>query len=398
MGVTNEEGIVRMRVRRLATITTLITVFLLTLGAPGMAQDVGGDTAQLFQYHRGQDVFFMLMLVAFLMLFIKRFEWAVCLATLLVLAVSWPLYLLVHVWVFDGSIDMEAVILGAFASITLVIAIGVFLGHIGTPQYLVAGVLFVPFYVLNEWFMFEFLDGVLDAGGSILVHIFAAFFGWGVILAVRNREVLSRPMKTTVHSVSFVWLAAMLLLVLWPSFVSALVPPEEVIPSMVNAFMALLASTLTTYLTLLWLRRTIDPLVFTYAMLAGGVSIGATVNLVGPGTAWVIGALAGVISALSFLFVHDWLQAKTGALDTMGVNNLHGIPGIFGGLSALVVAGAPIDQVFAVVGAIVIALVGGLVTGVVLRLFGRPALMLDDAESFPMEEARATDIESPGHG
>jgi ammonium transporter Rh len=373
---------------RLLLLVTLTGLFLAGMGGPAMAQEMGPETAELFQYHRGQDVFFMLMLVAFLMLFIKRYEWGVCLATLLVLAVSWPLYLIVHTGLMGGTLDIEAVILAVFASITLVIAIGVFLGHVPTPAYLIAAVLFVPAYMLNEWFIFEFLDGVMDAGGSILVHLFAAFWGWGVILSVRNSQVLDAPMNTTVHSVSFVWLAAMLLLVLWPSFVTALLPPDQVIPGMINAFMALLASSLTAYLTFLALRRKVDPLVYTYALLAGGVAIGATVDLVGPVTAWIIGALAGVLSVLSFLYVHDWLRRTTGVLDTMGVNNLHGIPGIFGGLSAIVVAGAGISQAIAVVGAMIIALATGLVTGLVLRTFGRPTPVLDDAESFPMEDAR----------
>src|SRR5699024_3394106 len=55
---------------------------------------VSEQTGELFQFHRGQDVFFMLMLVAFLMMFIRRYEWGVALATLLVFATSFPLYIL----------------------------------------------------------------------------------------------------------------------------------------------------------------------------------------------------------------------------------------------------------------------------------------------------------------
>lgn len=368
----------------LAGAISVICSFLLA----GTASAAGA--AELSQYHRGQDVFLMLMLVAFLMLFIKRYEWAVCLATLLVLAVSFPLYLLVRVELFGNQLDITSVIQAAFASITLVIAIGVFLGHISTVHYITAGVLFVPAYMFNEWFMSDYLDGVLDSGGSILVHVFAAFWGWGVAAGLRNRDVLDKPMRTTVHSVSFVWLGSMLLFVLWPSFVTALLPADAVIPAMVNCYLALTASALTAYLTLFFLGRPIDPLVYTYAILAGGVAIGATVDIVSPATAWAIGAVGGVISTLSFLYLNDWLGKKTGVLDTMGVNNLHGTPGIFGGLSAMVVAGASAVQAFAVLSTVVIALAAGVVTGLLLRLFARPRLVLDDAESFPVEEARST--------
>lgn len=333
----------------------------------------------------------MLMLVAFLMLFIRRYEWGVALATILSLAVAWPLYLLIAVNFMGAELGIELIILGVFCAITLVIAIGVFLGHISTIHYITAAILFVPAYMFNEWFMFSGLEGVLDAGGSILVHIFAAYWGLGVILGLRNKAVNDVPMKTSVHSVSFVWLASMLLLVLWPSFVTALLPPEEILPAMLVCYLALVASCLSTYLTSYILKREIDPLVYTYAILAGGVAIGANVNVVGPMVGYIIGFLAGIISTLCFYFVHDWLHKRLGVLDSMGVHNLHGVPGIFGGLAAMVVAGAPLAQLWAVLGAIAIALITGAITGLILRLFKPPTHMLDDAEAFDMTEARSPD-------
>lgn len=366
---------------------------LLTVFGAGVAFAVeeGSQEATLFQFHRGQDVLLMLMLVAFLMLFIRRYEWGVCLATLLVLSVSWPLYLVGYTGLLGNPLDIEAVILGAFASITLVLAIGVFLGHISTIHFLLAGVLFVPAYMVNEWFISEFLVGVLDSGGSILVHMFAAYWGWGVILGLRNKAVTDEPMQTSTHSVSFVWLASMLLFVLWPSFVTALLPPDQVIPGMINTYLALMASTLSAYILMYVLRRKIDPLAYTYAILAGGVAIGATVDLASPWQAWVIGAIGGVVSTLSFLYLNDWLVRKTGVLDTMGVHNLHGTPGVFGGLAAIVVAGAPAAQWAAIAGTFVIAMVTGLITGLILRVFPRPTAMLDDAEALDIEETRAAE-------
>ena len=376
---------------RLAAVAVLALAGLLLSTGVASAEGVEEGTAQLFQFHRGQDVAFMLMLVAFLMMFIRRYEWGVALATLLVLVTSWPLYVLVHTELLGNALDIEAVILGLFASITLVIAIGVFLGHISTPLYVLVGVLFVPAYMLNEWFLFTALDGVLDSGGSILVHMFAAYWGWGVILTLRNQAVRDEPMQTSVHSVSFVWLASMLLFVLWPSFVTALLPPEEIIPAMINTYLALMASTLVTYVLLVVLKRTIDPLVFTYAILAGGVAIGATVDLATPWQAWIIGFVGGAASTLSFVYLNDRLGKATGVLDSMGVHNLHGIPGIIGGLAPLLVVGAGGVQILAVGGTLVLALVTGAVTGLILRLFKRPAVMLDDAESFPVDGMRATD-------
>ncbi|MBP2368969.1 hypothetical protein [Pseudonocardia parietis] len=380
-----------MFVRAIVIAAGAVLFMVFGAGVAFAAVEEGSQEATLFQFHRGQDVLLMLMLVAFLMLFIRRYEWGVCLATLLVLSVSWPLYLIGYTQVLGNPLDIEAVILGAFASITLVLAIGVFLGHISTIHFLLAGVLFVPAYMVNEWFIFEYLDGVLDSGGSILVHMFAAYWGWGVILGLRNKAVVAEPMHTSTHSVSFVWLASMLLFVLWPSFVTALLPPDQVISGMINTYLALMASTLSAYILMYVLRRKIDPLAYTYAILAGGVAIGATVDLASPWQAWVIGAIGGVVSTLSFLYLNDWLVRKTGVLDTMGVHNLHGTPGVFGALAAIVVAGAPPAQWAAIAGTFVIAMVTGVITGLVLRLFPRPAEMLDDAEALDIEETRAAE-------
>src|SRR5699024_11839467 len=118
-------------------------------------------TGELLQLQSGKDDFVMLLFFAFIMLIIRRYEWGVSLATLLVVATSFPLYILARTEIFGDAIDIDMVISGAFAAITLVIAIGVFLGHISTISYLLVGVLFVPSYMFLEWYLFEFLDGAL---------------------------------------------------------------------------------------------------------------------------------------------------------------------------------------------------------------------------------------------
>ncbi|MCY1159579.1 MAG: hypothetical protein MOP51_2604, partial [Citricoccus sp.] len=158
-------------------------------------------------------------------------------------------------------------------------------------------------------------------------------------------------------------------------------------------YLALTASVLVTYVLLWALKRTIDPLVYTYAILAGGVAIGASVDLASPLQSWLIGLLGGAASTLCFVYLHDWLCRKTGVLDTMGVHNLHGVPGILGGLVPLVLFAAPLDQLWAVLGTLVIGLVTGLVAGLILRLFPPPERMLDDAEAFPLDEVRAAEAQ-----
>jgi ammonium transporter Rh len=77
------------------------------------------------------------------------------------------------------------------------------------------------------------------------------------------------------------------------------------------------------------------------ATLAGGVSVGSSSDLVVTGSiAMAIGAIAGIISALGFLYLSKFLKEKIGLYDTCGVHNLHGMPGVLGAIFGAISAGA----------------------------------------------------------
>jgi len=85
------------------------------------------------------------------------------------------------------------------------------------------------------------------------------------------------------------------------------------------------------------------------ASLAGGVVVGASSSIFTNAAAPLcIGIFAGVISCLGFRFLQEKLKKSIGLDDSCGVNNLHGIPGILGGIfSAIAIASyasSPIDD------------------------------------------------------
>ncbi|MDR0767683.1 MAG: ammonium transporter [Methanosarcinales archaeon] len=323
-----------------------------------------------FKFLKNIGIWFMLMLVAFLMMFIRKFEWSVLLATLLSAATSFVGYLAIQQFIFGEAWNQTLMIAGVVCAITLVIAIGVFLGTIKMWQYPILGLLFAPVYVLMELFMGGSIFGLgyaTDPGGSILVHMGAAYFGLGVALAIREKKAFGEPMYTTTHSVGFVWLAAMLLWMLWPTFVTAFLPPEQVFWGIMTCYMAGVGSIIAAYVVCQVVEKKVNPLVYAYAMLAGPVAIGAPLLIVGAWGALVVGILAGALSALSFLFIHPWLCKKLGVLDVMGVHNLHGIPGWLGGIIAAVVVGSFVN----IVAAFVImfgTIIAGLIIGTILKL------------------------------
>ncbi|MEK7772574.1 MAG: ammonium transporter, partial [Pseudomonadota bacterium] len=119
------------------------------------------------------------------------------------------------------------------------------------------------------------------------------------------------------------------------------------------------------------------------AALAGGVAIGSVCDVVSPAGAFGIGLLAGAISVLGYVFLQPLLESKFKIVDTCGVHNLHGMPGLLGGFSAfLVVPGVAIAQFNGIVITLVIAIVGGLIAGAIIKATGTTREPYEDSVEF----------------
>jgi len=78
------------------------------------------------------------------------------------------------------------------------------------------------------------------------------------------------------------------------------------------------------------------------ATLAGGIAIGASADLVTtPGGALLVGAIAATVSMFGFTSIGPFLKRKLKLQDSCGVHNLHGMPGIVGGLASVFVCAIP---------------------------------------------------------
>jgi ammonium transporter Rh len=98
----------------------------------------------------------------------------------------------------------------------------------------------------------------------------------------------------------------------------------------------------------------------------------------------VIGMLAGGISTFGFAIIQHRQQKWMKIIDTCGVTNLHGIPGLVGGIAVL-----PIVKTMNIGGhitgigiTIAVAFISGLLVGKVLPLMGRKKEAYEDAEEF----------------
>ena len=124
-------------------------------------------------------------------------------------------------------------------------------------------------------------------------------------------------------------------------------------------------------------------------------------KIIRPFGAMIIGSIAGALSTAGFRFIKPVLQ-KSRVHDTCGVNNLHGMPGLLAGLFGIILALFPAYslakdnmlgtcwenenrsgllqlgyQALTLGVTVIIAVLGGLITGAILRL----PLLSDDRPS-----------------
>jgi ammonium transporter Rh len=115
-------------------------------------------------------------------------------------------------------------------------------------------------------------------------------------------------------------------------------------------------------------------------------------KIIGPAGAMAIGSIAGTLSTIGFIFIKPAIQ-KARAHDTCGVNNLHGMPGLLAGVFGIILAMFPAYSLYTdnLLGScyhgnnrshlvqvgyqaltlgvtVAIAVIGGLITGVILNL------------------------------
>jgi ammonium transporter Rh len=376
----------------------LIAILLLLPVVAAAQATASGDLAttvrDVQQYNFAIHILAMLLVgFGFLMVFVKRYGYGATTGTYLIVAVGLPLYLGLRA---TGVLSAEAVdvhtmrglLLAEFAVASALIAMGAVLGRVRLYQYAFLAVVLVPLYMINERLVLDgglgITKGFMDSAGSIIIHAFGAYFGLGLAVALTSKAQRDLAIPGDETSDRFSMIGSMVLWLFWPSFCSAVVPMEQFAVTAVNTILALCGATASTYLFSLIFRRgkvTIGDMA--NAALAGGVAIGATCNVVTAPVALTIGAVAGALCVFGYAVVQPKLQNAFKIVDTCGVHNLHGMPGLLGGLAAIfVIPGIAKAQLAGIVCTVVLALIGGLVSGFILRATGSKLKAYKDYDEF----------------
>lgn len=194
----------------------------------------------------------------------------------------------------------------------------------------------------------------------------------------------------------------------WPSFngIFAGDLPFAETRCFMNTVLALAACVIASMGFSMYVGKKFDMVHMQNSTLAGGVAMGSAANLyLTPAGAMSVGFAAAFVSVYGYNYAAPVLQRKFRVWDTCGINNLHGMPGIFGALVSVIAIGVAsydhygrdafggrsfgeqaLIQFFGLLVTLAIAIPSGLVSGWLLVNLGcvRVTMPYQDKEYFIM--------------
>jgi len=248
----------------------------------------------------------------------------------------------------EGKIHLGVVnlIYAEFACAVVLISFGAVLGKTSPVQLLVMALLEVPIFAVTEWAVLKYLR-INDAGGSILIHLFACYFGLGVTFML-YRPVLNQghPKEVTSYNSDILSVMGTLFLwVFWPSFNSALtIKGDDQHRAILHTFIGLCSSTMTAFaLSAIFNKRgKLTMADVQNVTLAGGVTVGASVDMmISPAAAYALGVMGCTACFLGYRYLTPFLARRLRIQDMCGIHNLHGLTGLISstaGICAILLA------------------------------------------------------------
>ncbi|XP_046496887.1 ammonium transporter Rh type A [Equus quagga] len=332
-----------------------------------------------------QDVHVMVFIgFGFLMTFLKNYGFGGVSFNLFIAALGLQCGImaqgLLHNHEQKFHIGIKDMINADFSTVTVLISFGALLGKTSPVQMLIMTILEIIIFAVNEYLVVEIFKAS-DVGASMTIHAFGAYFGLTVagILYRRGLREGHTKEESVYHSDLFAMIGSLYLWMFWPSFNSAIAEPgEKQYTAILNTYLSLAACVLTTYAisSLLEKEGKFNMVHIQNATLAGGVAVGTCADMeIQPYASLIIGSVAGLVSVFGFKFLTPFFATKLGIHDTCGVQSLHGLPGVVGGLAGIVAVAMGVTDRFTVSSqakalgsSIGTAVGGGLVTGLILRI------------------------------
>ncbi|XP_037000928.2 ammonium transporter Rh type C [Artibeus jamaicensis] len=319
----------------------------------------GGDMDNEFYYRYPsfQDVHVMIFVgFGFLMTFLKRYGYSSVAFNFLLAAFGIQWAVLMQGWFHSFHngyilVGVENLINADFCVGSVCVAFGAILGKVSPIQLLIMTLFQVTLFSVNEFILLSLLK-VKDAGGSMTIHTFGAYFGLTVtwILYRPNLSQSKERNGPVYHSDLFAMIGTLFLWMYWPSFNSAVSDHGDAQHrAAINTYCSLAACVLTAVAlsSALHKKGKLDMVHIQNATLAGGVAVGTAAEMMlMPYGSLIVGFICGIVSTLGFVYLTPFLESHLRIQDTCGIHNLHGMPGIIGGIVGAVTAACATTSVY----------------------------------------------------
>jgi len=313
-------------------------------------------------YSMFQDVHVMIFIgFGFLMTFLKKYGLSAVSLNFLISALCIQWSILMQGWLHPHCedpkvkwgecpesqpwIDLNTVSLisADFATATVLISFGVVLGTTNPAQLAIMAFIEIILFNVNEWIGRNMLSAV-DAGDTIFVHMFGAYFGLACSFMLYNKKAAESEKAGPSHTSDlFSMIGTVFLWMFWPSFnAGAAAEGDAQMRAVMNTYLSLCGCVLAAFATSAFFSptRKFSMEHIQNATLAGGVAVGATADMmITPVGALIIGSFAGILSTWGYAKLTPLLAERCRLLDTCGVNNLHGMPSLLGGVLSILMAG-----------------------------------------------------------
>ncbi|KAG7197375.1 hypothetical protein KM043_018482 [Ampulex compressa] len=284
----------------------------------------------------------------FLMAFLKRYGQSSVGLTFLTGAVLVQVAMICEgvLHVKKGSkayLSLESLLSADVAVATPLISMGALLGKTTYIQLVFMGILELIMFTVNKY-VGEHILMAVDAGDSMFVHAFGAYFGLAVsfVFGMKEKPKEHHLEGASYQSDMFAMIGTVFLWLFWPSFNSAALEGDDQQRAIINTLLSISASCVIAFAisALVSKENKFNMVHIQNSTLAGGVAIGTAAGMMcEPVGALVVGALSGILSVLGYKYLTPIIQKRLRIHDTCGVHNLHGMPGVLGGIFGALMAG-----------------------------------------------------------
>ncbi|XP_003700058.2 rhesus blood group-associated glycoprotein Rh50 isoform X3 [Megachile rotundata] len=240
-------------------------------------------------------------------------------------------------------LSLKSLLSADVAVATPLISMGAMLGKTTYIQLVFMGILELIMFTVNKYVGEHVLQAV-DAGDSMFVHAFGAYFGLAVsfVFGMKEKPKEHHLEGPSYNSDIFAMIGTVFLWLFWPSFNSAALEGDDQQRAIINTLLSICSSCVIAFATSALVSKDskFNMVHIQNSTLAGGVAVGTAAGLMcQPVGALVVGALAGLLSVLGYKYLTPLIQKRLRIHDTCGVHNLHGMPGVLGGLFGALMAG-----------------------------------------------------------